>query len=179
MADLLKDLLDLFFGRGISLKATFDLGSGYNDMADKEAKRAKLKAICDEVLASDAYKPRNGLTYCNVATRHIAEHMGCYDFDESMTANKQVAHVEANWKSVTAEEAQAHAEVGGLAVAAKTFPAHGHISVVYPAGAALPFSGSWGKKVPWTANVGRKNGVLKASEAFPVAEGEPGYYRFG
>lgn len=173
MAGLLDDLLALFFGKGASV--SFNLGSGYDHMATKEEKREKLKAACDEAMDAPELQPREGLTFCNRGTRRIALAVGCEDFTESMTANKQVAHVEANWRKVGAEEAQAHADAGGLAVAAKDYPVHGHIAVVYPTG-SCGYSASWAKKVPWVANCGKRNAVMQSSQAFPVAEGEPGYY---
>jgi hypothetical protein len=49
--------------------------------------------------------------------------------------------------------------------------AHGHVAVVYPA--PMQRSGSWNKTVPMLANIGKKNGLMRASQAFPL---EPDYF---
>jgi len=49
--------------------------------------------------------------------------------------------------------------------------AHGHVSVVYPA--PMQRSGSWNKMVPMLANIGKTNGLMRTSQAFPV---EPDYF---
>ncbi len=48
---------------------------------------------------------------------------------------------------------------------------HGHVASVHPA--PIQYSASWDKKVPMVANVGAKNGLMRASQAFPV---EPDYF---
>jgi len=49
--------------------------------------------------------------------------------------------------------------------------AHGHVAVVYPA--PVQRSGSWNKMVPMLANIGKTNGLMRTSQAFPV---EPDYF---
>lgn len=173
MAGFLDGLIALAKARGVSFSVS--LGSGYNEMSKRDEMREVLKAACEEAMEKPEFAPRDGNTYCNQAARYIAERMGCYDFKPEMTANEQVAHVEANWKKADAQEAHAHAARGGLAVAAKTFPEHGHMAVCYPM-MSLAASGSWGKPVPWVANIGKTNGVMATSKAFPVSSGEPSYY---
>ena len=82
-----------------------------------------------------------------------------------------------DWTKDSGEKASEHAEKGGIALAAKVYPMHGHIAVVFPKG-SLAWSGSWGKLVPFVANVGKRNGVMKTSEAFPVLEGQPEYWLY-
>lgn len=170
LASVLLDFLRLF---GVSW--SFDLGSGYSVEGESMDKAAELRAACDDAMANPAFQPHDHVTYCNKAVGFIAERVGVADFPASMLANQQVAFAESFWESVTPEEAQERANRGEFVVAAKEYPVHGHVAVVYPKGGECGISGSWGK-VPWLANIGKTNGVLKASECFPVKEGKPGYW---
>ena len=140
-----------------------------------------LKAICDEVIADPSLEPSAGVTHCNEGARRVANAMGYFGFnDESLLADDMVAIMNAGgpWSKVDGETAAAHAQVGGLAFAAMSSyqlgEAHGHIAAVYPA--PMQFSGSFNKKVPMVANVGKQDAEEKVSAAFPVALGEPDYF---
>lgn len=153
-----------------------ELGSGFDIEKDRLARRIKLTALCDAAILE--LLPRDGETFCNIALRRIAEGMGCRDLDTGMTANEMVSFFEGAWQRAPAEMAQTHAWRGGLAVAAKRYPIHGHVAVIYPV-EHCAHSGSWKAVVPVVANVGKTNGILSASSAFPVKEGQPAYFLWG
>lgn len=195
-AELARCLWEALLGRGTAVDlvargagaagvqtVTQPLGSGYSVEADRAARRERLRAECDAAMTDPDYQPNTptpGTTHCNQAVRRIARAMGCEDFPAGMLANDQLALVASGgaWRPVSAETAQRHAYWGGLAVAAKEYHPHGHIAVVYPQEFPV-FSPSWAKAVPWVANVGKANGVMGTSKAFPVADGEPTYYIWG
>lgn len=140
-----------------------------------------LKAACDEVIADPALEPAAGVTHCNEGARRVAHAMGYDGFDdESLLADDMVAILNAGapWAKVDGAAAAAHAAAGGLAFAAMSSgqlgEAHGHIAAIYPA--PMGFSGSLNKSVPMVANVGKQDREEKATEAFPIALGEPSYY---
>lgn len=151
-----------------------------------------LKDACDLVIhdpkLEPEFDPKTGkilVTHCNEGLLLVAQAMDCHEFDtegEPLMADEMIALMERNesgcWSTGSSSEAAIHALSGGLAVAAKTSEeldeAHGHVAVVYPA--AQQRSGSWNKDVPMCANVGKRNGEEKVSEAFPVSKGEPVYY---
>lgn len=140
-------------------------------------------------------------THCNQASRKAAQLLNCSEFDnEELLADDMYAIMKSNvskrWKVAGGQEATLHALNGGLAFAAMPGAAlgetHGHITVICPLG--MQRSGSLDKDVPVVANVGKgdpgsplgvadkhgvrrkKNWICKASQAFPVKEGEPAYF---
>lgn len=157
------------------------LGSGYSVERDMNANIEKLKNVCNAVVTDKKFEAKNGETYCNFAFWEVAAEMGYEEFRaKKMTANQIIRHIEESngWRKTEPEVAHAFARNGGLAVAGKKYPKHGHIAAVFPTSAML-FSGSLNKYVPVLANVGRTNGIMKASECFPVSEGEPDYWCWG
>lgn len=151
-----------------------------------------LMDACDHILGDPALAPefdkagKLTKTHCNAAALFVAQALGCGEFDSPggrpLLADEMIAVMVANasgkWKVVTGSEATIHALSGGLAYAAKTSgelgAAHGHIAVIYPVG--MQRSGSWKADVPILANVGKTNGQVKTSEAFPVLRGQPSYF---
>lgn len=142
-----------------------------------------IKALCDGVLANPAFKPKNGITHCNESVNSIAQAVGCNEFvgllaDEIYQT--MVTNASGKWKGVDGSDATILALSNGLAVAGmpsqRMGEAHGHVCVVYPLG--MQASGSLGHDVPMVANVGKKVGVMKSSEAFPVADGEAEYFTY-
>lgn len=140
-------------------------------------------------------------THCNAAAVRTAQLYGCTDFDApNLLAddlfNIMKINVSKRWKIAGGQEATLHALGGGLAYAAMTSAMlneqHGHITVICPLG--MQRSGSLDKDVPVVANVGKgdpgspigpadkngirhkKNWICKASQAFPIKEGEPAYF---
>lgn len=151
-----------------------------------------LKDACDQVIHDPDLAPEinpNGggvlTTHCNQGALIVAQAMGCHEFDtqgDPLMADAMIDLMATNfsdkWSTGSSSEAAIHALGGGLAFAAKSSielgEAHGHICAVYPA--SQQWSGSWGKDTAMVANVGKCNGEEKASEAFPVAKGEPTFY---
>lgn len=119
---------------------------------------------------------QNMTTWCNKGCRLIAEEMGCFLFKENHTANEMYDIMDASpdFTKDTGERAVEHAKKGGLAIAAKKYRGHGHVAVVFPG--PMVYSGSWKKSIPLIANIGKSNGVMAASLAFSVSEGEPTYF---
>lgn len=171
-----------------SLSGTITMGlpTGYNAEAARAAARATLEALCQELVSApdlvsrDITGDQEPETFCNRAVQRAAERYGCVLF-AGLTANMITARLAAGlpgWRRVTGIQASLHALAGGLAIAAKQYPRNGHVAVVAPRPVA--WSGSWGRSVPYVANVGRPpNAVKKVSEAFLVASGEPDYFIFG
>ena len=133
------------------------------------------------VKRSDLQPKPDGTTFCNIASQFVAQFFGCKDFNDSILAEAMIEFMEANpdrWKAVDGEPAASFALAGCLVFAAMTAEdlgeAHAHIAAVYPA--QTQFSGSLRKTVPMLANCGKTNGIMRASQAFPVAKGEPKYY---
>jgi len=117
-------------------------------------------------------------TKCNLAVNRICQAFGIFCFQGKL-ANDIVGMLKdelEGWSEVKASQAAAHAMTGGLAIAARKGLGHGHVAVIWPA--ALVMSGTFGKKVPWVANVGKDCGIMKMSMAFSAKKGEPSYWNY-
>ena len=180
IADVIDYLYSLFNSHPIGgFAASIPLSSGIDIAKERAAARDKLKKACNDIVSMPELHMVGDVTYCNVAVQLIAKRLGCTELDH-MTANQMVDFLEKSdkWRKDNGERAASHAENGGLAVAAKQYYQHGHIAVIYPYG-TLGFSGSWNKLVPYVANVGKMNAIIKVSEAFPVTDDEPFYFLRG
>lgn len=142
----------------------------------------KVKDFMLALVKAPELQPVNGKTYCNVAARRVAEFFGCENFSDPDLLADDMVHamiISGDWTFTTFGEIAAKwAQIGGLAFAGMTSDElgeeHGHIAPVFP---GIPeLSPSLGIPVPQLANVGAKNGVMLASEAFPVAKWPLGYY---
>lgn len=149
-------------------------------MVDDEVRR--LKKICDAVLANPDYRPHtmardgNTWTFCNRATHEVAWKFARYWGFEMLLANAMIDKMENDPQWTKVKEgiwAAEYARSGGFAVACQRGEKHGHIAVVRPE--PNKYSHSWHKPVPILNNVGRKNGIMRASEAFKT---EPDYWIF-
>lgn len=161
--------------------------TGYLTEEERAELRERLRAFCETAVNNSDWikhditgdgKPE---TFCNHAVTWIAERMGCHDFPQGTLAGDMIGIMEtggSGWRRDSGERAHRHAWRGGLAIAAKRYAGPDHVAVVYPE-AQMAASPSWGRQVPWVANVGKLNQVMPASRAFPVAEGEPDYYVWG
>lgn len=167
-------------GRAPQVELSTRIGSTwYSVQKERTMNKENLVRICTAVTTDPKFVARDGKTYCNLAFMEVAAEMGC-DVFRGMMANQIIDYVSKakDWRRVTGEEAHEHARRGGLGVASRKGRPHGHVAAVFP-GERMLFSGSLNKYVPLVANVGKKNGIMKASEAFPVKEGEPDYYIYG
>lgn len=155
-----------------------ELGSGYSVAKDEERRREKLIALCNGIMTSPDLRPGDGKTYCNLAVRRVAKGLDIEPWRKDAMANEMIDTMESSpvFRKDTAERASAHAIKGGLAVAGHKYKEHGHVAVVYPT--ACQSSGSLGKFVAVVANVGKENGLMLSSQAFPVAYGEATYYLY-
>ena len=142
----------------------------------------KVKDFMLALVKAPELQPVNGKTYCNVAARRVAEFFGCENFSDPDLLADDMVHamiISGDWTFTTFGEIAAKwAQIGGLAFAGMTsdelVEEHGHIAPVFPAPCEL--SPSLGHPVPFVANVGAKNGIMRVSEAFPVDKGEPEYF---
>lgn len=160
-----------------------ELGSGYDKLHEQRQRIKKLREAClfvitvDKFMSRDVTGDKKPETFCNIAARYIAEAMGCKIFDEGMMANRMHTAMENSdeFAYVDAERAAELAQKGCLVVASRRGDPHGHIAACYPS--PPDFSGSWAKKVPIVAHVGRPpNGLKKCSGSFSVKDGEPTYF---
>ena len=142
----------------------------------------KLKDFLLALVKAPELQPQDGKTFCNIGARRVADLFGCHDFDNpDMLADEMIAFMlsSSEWSETHfGEIAAKFAQIGGLAFAAmdssQLGEEHGHIATIFPADCEL--SPSLNVLVPFVANVGAKNGIMKASEAFPVAKGQPTYF---
>jgi hypothetical protein len=142
-----------------------------------------IKALYDAALANPAFQPANGVTHCNEAINSVAVALGCSEFVGLMADeiySTMVNNASGKWQKVDPSDAAIWALSNGLAIAAMSSSmlgeAHGHVAGCYPVG--QQFSGSFNGDVPVLANVGRTVGVMKSSEAFPVAKGMPSFFTY-
>lgn len=142
------------------------LGSGYSVEDERMVNVERLRALCEEAVMNPAFAPREGKTYCNFSARFIAEGMGFFAFPANTLANDLIAILSTDpaVREDSIERAHAHALRGGLAFLVLEEYPHGHIPVFYPA--PMELSGTWGELVPLLANVGRENGIMKASKVY-------------
>ncbi len=149
---------------GVGIVTT--VGSMYSVEGERMADMERLRTLCDEAVLNPAFAPKDGKTFCNFAARFIAEGTGFFGLPVNTLANDLIVilatHPEVQEDSI--ERAHAHAIRGGLAFLALEEYPHGHIPVVYPA--PMEMSGTWGGLVPMLANVGRENGIMKASAVY-------------
>lgn len=118
----------------------------------------------------------DGTTFCNFGVQRVVKAFGL-DFDGLMANDiydRLAESVGKDWLKVAGQQASDRAQRGGLAIAAKKYAVHGHVAVLFPA--PMTVSESLGREVPQIANVGKKNAVMRVTEAFPVKEGEPDYF---
>lgn len=155
------------------------LGPSDGTRRQMKEKCERLKTVGNAVISDPKFVARDGLTFCNFALWEVAAEMGYEEFKaKQMTANQIVRHMESSreWRVIeSGEEASELAKRGDLVVAGRKYPKHGHVAAVAPVERML-FSGSLNKYVPLVYNVGKKNGLMKVSECFPPAEGEPTYF---
>ena len=172
-------------GRDPHVSISVWLGSGYSLEKDIKAKRDRLENVCRAVVVDPDFVSRDITgddikeTFCNRALWEIAAEMGCEVFKKKkMYARDIIKHCQnsGDWTEVNPEKALEHAKRGNLAICGKRYPTMDHVAAIFPTD--MLFSGSWDKYVPVVANVGKRNGIMKVTEAFPVVEGEPNYWAY-
>lgn len=138
-----------------------------------------LRAECNKVLSDNTLvtqditgdgKPE---TFCNWAAQRISMAMGCWDFRHQIdTAARMVEIMKEKWRLLDSPKAAHYRALhGGELVIAG---AGNHVAVIYPA--PMQLSPSLGVWVPMVANVGKTNGLMRVSSAFPVAKGLPDFF---
>ena len=164
----------------VSAGIIVELGSMYSVEDERMRDRKELLEACRSAI--EEYPPKKNdkgeviETYCNWALRDIALTVGCGELRDK-TANQIHKHALNNpqlFIQDSGERAAAHAMRGGFAFASQTADIHGHVAAVAPM--EMEFSGSWNKKVPVLANVGKENGMLRSSKCFRT---EPTYFLWG
>ena len=143
----------------------------------------KLKDFLLALVKAPELQPFDFKTFCNIGARRVADLFGYNGLDHpDMLADAMIMTLACSpneWtKTHFGEIAAKFAQIGGLAFAAmdssQLGEEHWHIATIFPADCEL--SPSLNVLVPFVANVGEKNGIMKASEAFPVAKGQPTYF---
>ena len=141
----------------------------------------KLKDFLLALVKAPELQPQDGKTFCNIGAYRASKLFNCQTLNVAMLADQMITSMlsSSEWtKTVFGEIAAKFAQIGGLAFAAmdssQLGEEHGHIATIFPADCEL--SPSLNVLVPFVANVGAKNGIMKASEAFPVAKGQPTYF---
>ena len=140
---------------------------------------ARLREILNHVRVMPDLIPHDGITYCNIALDRVLGLCGIPRIINPATgqpalANDMIHHMRANtsqWTPVSGDVAGASAGQGVLVVACQQAAGHGHLAPCYPNG--MVFIPSWWKQVTFLSNVGRRNGVLRASQCFRT---QPEYY---
>lgn len=151
------------------------LGTGYKVSGELDARVSRLRSLCEDAVTRKEWQPTEKSTFCNFASAWFANHYG-FSGLKGKLANDQVRALKDNpsWEVVDTTTAIKQARFGSLVLAGKEYDDHGHIATCYPGISA--YSGTWAKEVPLVANVGRNNGVMPCSQAFPVRQGEPFYF---
>lgn len=131
--------------------------------------RELLVATQNAAMAAPEFKPDQptpGTTHCNAALRRIASVFG-YDFPDCMANDMiEIMSKDKRWSHARMDAGSSFALGGGLAVLAKRFDTHGHVATIAPVG--MQMSGTLREYVACVANIGKTNGVIRASQAFPV-----------
>ncbi len=140
--------------------------------------KINLTTILDTVRNQKDLTPKAGQTFCNVGLDRIMALLGLPRFTspingQPILANDMIEVLEnsSDYEKVAGFVACARAMKGVFVVACQCEAMHGHVAAVYPA--AMEYSGSWKKEVPMLNNIGKQNGVLRASQCFRI---EPDYY---
>jgi hypothetical protein len=134
-----------------------------------------LASACEKVINIPAFQPLpDGTTYCNYAVDLICFMLEYPGFG-GLTANQIYSKCKERHRQGSAEEAAQWADEYGYIAIASHFnqSGHGHCAVIYPK--KMEISGSYGRPVPFIANVGHINGILKVSQCFKL-EDEPHYF---
>lgn len=142
------------------------------DSGEKKITVEELEAVGWEIV--NRFPPQGDTTYCNLALAHAAAKYGCFDF-RGLMANDIVAGLSSGtfprWQLCSYPGAISHALSGGLGFVGKAYTGHGHVALIAPRQGQQ--SASWAVLSPIVFNVGKRNGLMKASEAFPVKQGMP------
>lgn len=135
-------------------------------------KRVELAKLLEDVVKNPAFQPEGKVTKCNFAVQRVAFEFD-YDGLNKLMANDiyDLVKKPGAWGRTDPDGAATAAWNGCFVIAAQKGKPHGHVAAVYPGG--LSFSGKWQKNCPLVANVGKKNWICKASEAFVD---EPEYF---
>lgn len=173
------DIWRSFAGRPFSISHTWVLGSGYSVEKEQERTVAELKAVCEELLKAKDLQPSpdGSITHCSEFVLRCALATDCNSFKLGDVANVQIdimSDEENGWSMNTPEAAVLHASRGGLAIAAAKGTPHGHVCVVAPY--SMEMSMSLGRVVPVVYNCGKTVGLMRVTQAFPVAGGMPNFY---
>lgn len=162
---LLKQLITPEGGVGV----VETVGSGYSVEEDRMVQIERLRMLGMEAVGNPVFAPRDGKTHCNRSSKFIAEGMGYYGLPANTLANDFIAilAIAPGWVEDTIDRAHKAAMRGQLAFVCLEDHPHGHIAAVAPE--PMEFSGSWGVEVPLLFNVGRENGLMKASKVYRAA----------
>lgn len=173
----IERLLRLWGANGEIVSRTWDLGSGYDVEGERQERMESNREFLTKLVVDTKYTPTpDGRTFCNLALIAYAHTFGITCFDDKLANDICItASDHPDFRIETdPERIMKHAANGGFAFAGKKAQPHGHVAAVFPG--PLVYSGSWKMSVPVLANVGRKNGLMPTSMAFPVKDGPPYFF---
>lgn len=138
--------------------------------------REELKTFLAKLLTSSDLVPQGRKTFCNVALRRTALWFGYDKIPKDMLMNDIILRIkrDVDFLPVSGGAANNAAITGKWAMALHAYDEHGHGATIYPM-EKMGVSGKWGN-VPYVANIGKSNGIMKVSDAFPVNNTEPDYF---
>ena len=153
-----------------------ELGSGYSNEEDRAMKIETLRSLGMEAVTNPAWIAHDitgdgkAETFCNRGARFVSEGMGYFKIPRDLYANQMIAYFASSpdWREDTIERAHMAAMKGRLAFICVEDQPNGHLCAVAPEPKQV--SGTWGMEVPCVYNVGRKNGLMKLSEAYRFAQ---------
>ena len=125
-----------------------------------DKKLFKLIDKIAEVYDDPALKPKDGVTYCNIAVQHILNAFN-YQKLNGLMANMMIERMRqyAEFVKIGMEKAQGYANMGYVVIAGKEGQPHGHVCIVRPGLEAT--SGKWKKNVPKCMNIGKDVSIGK------------------
>ena len=170
--------LDRWLLRGISFSVI--LGSFFRvKSTDERVRELKdhLERLVKDFPSRDVTGDGVPETFCNIALHQTGLFFGFPGF-KGLLANTIINRLKHDivpgFMETSRDGAAAAALAGKWAIAGKEYPLHGHIATIYPA--PMSHSASLGYSVPLVANIGKTNGIMRISQAFPPSLGEPAYW---
>lgn len=114
----------------------------------------KITDTANIIVTNSQLQPRDGQTFCNVATQIMAEALGYSGF-KGLIANQiiDIMMHSDDWSEVPLEKAQDLVNKGTWIVAGQKEDAHGHVCTVIPGTTVR--AGHWSIQVPVCVNVGK------------------------
>ena len=124
-----------------------------------------LNEAQDAVFVNPAYQPKEGVTFCNVATQDVLARLGYTELN-GLTADDMYAFVSnsKDWLIKPMVDAQSLVNEGTILIAilpsVKLGQDHGHVNTLTQGSG--DYSGKWDCKTPYCMNIGRVGTCFRA-----------------